>query len=459
MLRSSELLADLDLLESAYRTLHPGLSRYTTPGQLAQIFGDARHELARDRSVGDAFVVLTRLTAAIRCGHSYPNPENQPEALAKVLFEAPRLPFLFRWIGDTMVVTKDFSQHVPPGTVIEAIEGVPSAQLLATLMPLARADGHNDAKRRAYLGVIGESTHEAFDVLAPLVFPQLARPTLNLRVHTPDGATRTLELPQQSVAARAAAIAGSAAPATEPFWHARMIGAVEYLAMPTWVAYKTTWDWKADLEALVKHLVVDKVPALIIDLRGNEGGNDVGDELIAHLIDRPTAREGFRRKVRFASVPDALRPVLDTWDPSFFTLGVAAHELGDGWRELAPEPGARAIEPRGPRYQGRIIVLVDGANSSATFQFALAVQRTKLGILVGEPTGGNQRGINGGAFFFVRLPNTHLEVDLPLIGTFPDHDAPDAGVTPEFEIAMTAQDLARGRDPQLAKALELAKRP
>ena len=39
-------------------------------------------------------------------------------------------------------------------------------------------------------------------------------------------------------------------------------------------------------------------------------------------------------------------------------------------------------------------------------------------MLVGQMTGGNQRGINGGAFFFVTLSNSQLEVDLPLVGNF-----------------------------------------
>ena len=47
-----------------------------------------------------------------------------------------------------------------------------------------------------------------------------------------------------------------------------------------------------------------------------------------------------------------------------------------------------------------MVVLVNAANSSATFQFAKLVKDNQLGTLVGQPTGGNQRGINGGAFFF-----------------------------------------------------------
>lgn len=170
---SSELLADLDTLEQVYRTLHPGLLRYNTDETLAAHFAEARRELSRDRTLGEAFLVFTRLTAALRCGHSYPNFSNQREDVAAALFQGPRLPFAFRWLEGAMVVTKNWSGHpdLEPGSIIEKVGAVPAAELLSTLLPYARADGHNDDKRRAYLEVTGEEALEAFEVLAPLRFP------------------------------------------------------------------------------------------------------------------------------------------------------------------------------------------------------------------------------------------------------------------------------------------------
>ena len=81
------------------------------------------------------------------------------------------------------------------------------------------------------------------------------------------------------------------------------------------------------------------------------------------------------------------------------------------------------------------------------------MKRHRLGILVGEATGGNQRGINGGAFFFVRLPQSGIEFDVPLIGYFPDGSMPDAGVTPDIMAIPTPDDIAAGRDVALERAV------
>ena len=121
-----------------------------------------------------------------------------------------------------------------------------------------------------------------------------------------------------------------------------------------------------------------------------------------------------------------------------------------------PQRSTRHIAPAGPRFRGRVAVLVDGSNHSATFRFVQLVQRHRLGTLVGSPTGGNQRGLNGGAFFFLRLPGSGIALDVPLIGSFARQpNTPDAGLLPDVVVANSVDDIAQGRDAVLARALRL----
>jgi len=84
--------------------------------------------------------------------------------------------------------------------------------------------------------------------------------------------------------------------------------------------------------------------------------------------------------------------------------------------------------------------------------------RRARGALVGQPTGGNQGGINGGGFFFLRLPRSGIELDLPLIGQLPDGDRPDAGLQPDIFVIPTVSDIARGRDAELDAVWTQARR-
>lgn len=235
--------------------------------------------------------------------------------------------------------------------------------------------------------------------------------------------------------------------------------------MPTWVTFNDRWDWQGFVHRAFEELAARRATALVIDLRGNEGGTAVGDVLLAHLVGRDVAPGELRRYTRYRQVPQALRPYLDTWDRSFDDWGTAtvpsAAPPGAGvaagfYRLTRGDDSAGAVvHPAAPRFGGRVFVLVGADNSSATFAFALAARTLGVATLVGAPTGGNQRGINGGAFYFLRLPHSRIEVDLPLIGFYPPGPQPDAGLVPDVRVRTTPADVAAGRDPELAAVRRL----
>ena len=455
-LRSADLVADAAVLRQAYEALHPGLLRYNTAGQMSAHFDALDRALARDQSLAEAYLAFSVFAARIRCGHTYANFFNQTKAVAGALFErATCVPVHFVWLDRRMVVLRNFSSDpaIVPGTEIQAIDDIPVAVILERLMTVARADGHNDAKRIAWLQVEGDEPIEAFDVFLPLFFPTIG-PRQRLRVQEPGAASCRVTVVDALTAARRRETRPVQTAGAGPLWTLDLSDPeLALLRMPTWAMYNSRWDWQSWLQDAFDSLARAATPALVVDLRGNEGGDDVGNVLLAHLAARPLSLDGSRRLVRYRRIPDALAPYLDTWDPSFKDWGDAAKPFDDRFFRLTRhddhEDGDR-IEPRAPRYEGRVFVLIGATNSSATFDFARTVKRSGLATLVGQPTGGNLRGINGGAFFFLRLPNSRIELDLPLIGYFPDAGLPpDQGVDPDVLVERTVQDISANVDAEL----------
>ena len=456
-LSAKDLQADVAVLRRAYETLHPGLYRYNTPEQMDRAFRDLAAEFQQDRTLAEAYLAFSVFAAKVKCGHTYPNFYNQTDAIQDALFRAGRVPFYFRWLDGRMIVTKSFATdpRLRAGTEVLSIDGHPADAILKRLMTVARADGSNDAKRVSYLEVQGTDRYEAFDIYFPLFFPS-PDPRMTLRVRGPQGQEETtIQVQPLTDEQRLAPIKAleEARSTDTPVWEFRLLdGGMAYLRMPTWALYDSKWDWKSFLGQTFESLVKSRSTDLVIDLRGNEGGLGVGDVILSHLITKDLPEQSLTRKVRYRKVPDDLVPYLDTWDPSFKDWGAAAVDPKEGFYRLTrydnDERGS-VIKPALPTFQGRVWVLVGAANSSATFEFAQEVQKNRLGTLVGQPTGGNQRGINGGAFFFLRLPNSKIELDLPLIATFPDGDRPDAGLEPEIKITPTVEDIALGRDAEM----------
>jgi hypothetical protein len=453
-LAAQAIRADLKLIGEAYGLLHPGLGRYLPPGGFDRLIEAEIGWASHERSAGDVYLMLSRLTAAVRCGHTHANPANQSKRVQRELIgRADRLPFCTGWIEGRMIVTDPLASGLARGSEVRAVDGVAARRLLAEMLPYTRADGHNDGKRRAQLELHRGDRFAAFDVLRPLLHAPEQPGSVQLDIRDPAGRRRALTIATAAEGAR-----GTAARSDSQYGWRFAIGSegVGVLTMPDWSLYNSEWDWRGYLREVIDTLVRERARGLVIDLRENEGGLDCGDVLIAGLTDRPIAPPPARRLVRFRETPASLRPVLDTWDSSFHRLGAEAPPASDrpGFFDLgAREEGG--IAPAGQRYAGKVAVLIGPTCSSATFQFADLVQRNGLGTLVGSSTGGNRRGINGGCFFFLRLPETGFEVDLPLIGYFPSGSEPDAGLDPDIRVPRRVSDVVAGTDAALAVARRL----
>lgn len=449
--------SDPEWVRALLTALHPGLYRYQSEADFDRRYVVFVRQWARSPALENRYLALSRLLSVIRCGHSYVNPYNQSKAVISRLTDGRRLlPFCFRWIGGQMVVTDDpHGTGLARGTVVRSVDGVPASASLAALLPFARADGGNDGKRRALMEVRGEDEFEAFDLFHPLLFNIGS----SVRLSTTESLGRRRERVVKTVdrAARMATrLPRPSKGEASPLWTYARRGTAAVITMPGWALYDSKWDWRAWLDDRFAEMAQDRVTGLVIDIRANEGGLDCGDAILERLIDRPLAPDPMRRLVRYRSVAADLRPLLDTWDQSFFELGKDAIVHDRRFYELAAADsgGSNVIAPR-RRFVGKVAILTSATNSSATVGFAQRVKQNRLATLVGEETGGNQRGINGGAFFFARLPDSGLEFDLPLIGTFADQQRPDAGITPDVAVAVTAAAIAEGRDEALAAALRI----
>jgi hypothetical protein len=447
------LVGDVRIVRAAL-ALHPGLHRYNRPADIDARLKKLERSFSTARGLEGRYLELSRFLATIRCGHTYGNFFNQKDAVARTLFDrGTRLPFHFRWLGGRMVVVGGGPavEGLPVGGEVVAVNGVPASKLLASLLPYARADGHNEAKRVSLLEVRGDDSIEYFDVFHGLVHGVPANGVHRLDVRRPDGKRATLEVPALTLEQRRAARPVEPAEGSPLWqWEERPDGVV-LLTMPSWALYESKWDWRTWLDERLSSLKGAR--GLVVDLRGNEGGQDCGDVLLARLATRDLQPPGYEQRLRFERTPPELDKHLTTWDNSFRTLGVGAKPLPGGFYARPGGEEILRITPKGPRLECKVAALVGPVNSSATFQFAQVAQASGLVRLFGSTTGGNRRGINGGCFFFVRLPASGLEFDLPLVGYFATTPQPDAGLEPDAQVALTAADLANGRDPVRDRAI------
>ena len=160
--------------------------------------------------------------------------------------------------------------------------------------------------------------------------------------------------------------------------------------------------------------------ALILDLRGNPGGLVVTlERLTGHFFDR---------EIKIADLK--------------------------GRKEMKP---IIAKKRGGKSYDGRLVVLIDSKSGSAAELFARLVQIEKRGVVIGDQSAGavmqsrfHEQELGTGTVIFYGASITNADVIMT-----DGKSLESVGVVPDELLLPTAEDLAAGRDPVMARAAEL----
>jgi carboxyl-terminal processing protease len=158
-------------------------------------------------------------------------------------------------------------------------------------------------------------------------------------------------------------------------------------------------------------------PGLIIDLRGNGGGDDsVAIKMAGMLFDKKTQ------------------------------LMITRTRNGDS-KYYQAKPQKRA-------YSGTVVILVDEGSGSASEQFAAGMQESGRAFLIGKTTIGEDMDADlvklpTGAYFVYAYGQPRTPKGVVIEGR---------GVIPDMEVSLTRAELLKGKDSQLDAAIEYIQR-
>jgi C-terminal processing protease CtpA/Prc len=465
ILKSADLLADFEIARKSYEQMHPGLYKYQSKETIDKAFEAAKAAFSKDQTLAVAYFNFHKLTSSFKCGHAYPNFFNQEDALKKEVFEKTNcLPFHFKLVDDRMLVVRSNDSKIKDGTEILKINGVKVSKILATILPIVRADGSNDGKRKNLLEN-GKEYFGYFDIFYPMFFPlkkeEFTLETFDLKAKKKE----KVSLAAVNHAQRDKAI------------KAKYVDAQYIKYKFEWLDSETAvmtindfsnFDKKAQYDsfyvAALNEYTLKKGQNLIIDVRKNEGGN--GSEmikLIPFLAQKPTEYLELQNTWQMLKIDASLKPYVDNkrWAFPWFSQsekGYNKTEMGQWKGKGADKP--QIIMPSNERFTGKIFLLSSPTNSSATYMMVETFKKHNLATIVGQTTGGNQRGVTAGALFFILLPNSKVEVDVPLIGTDLGiaKTLPDAGISPDIYIKPNILDVINGVDTEIEAVKKLIKK-
>jgi carboxyl-terminal processing protease len=209
-------------------------------------------------------------------------------------------------------------------------------------------------------------------------------------------------------------------------------GRVAYIRVPSWN------DPRFENRALELLEQFKDAAALVVDVRGNNGGS-TPDDFIAALMDRPWRWWAESTPARFA----VFSYYAEKGRPGFEDFG----RLQLSWP-------ATSSDGKG-LFAGPLAILIDEGCHSACEDFVLPFKDNGRAVLVGEATAGSTgqpyiAGLGDGMWMLI---GAKREI-------FPDGSRFEGiGIAPDARVLPTPETLTAGRDVELERALDLLRSP
>jgi len=453
----AQLRADLAYVRRALEEAHPALYWYTPKDSLDRAFARAEAALTHPMAEPEYWRLFQQLLVRVRCGHT----RVQHSAAYRSWFRQqpqPYLPFTVAVRQSRLFIAENQSAaaELRPGTEVLAIDGHPTADLLPRLRSLIAADGYGTQFQDREL--------EAgfFDEYYWNFYP--SRPVYPLLLA--DSTSRAWELtPQPRPATPRPALAG--APPTPAQQRTRKLERLRSVSYPDYLpgtavlrirefSYDELEDYQKFHAELFAEMRRRRVRRLVLDLRGNKGGNnDITNDLCKYLLNKPF----YLIKSGLAPVfmPSFMQP--DSTKPAYFDT-TAVRRLPDGRFSKAGGNMGRQQPYPGRYFRGRVVVLVDGGSFSAASNLTASLRAQRPLVVIGQETGGGEAGCNGGTISGLELPNTHLMLYLPHFQMLTACRKPQLGrgVRPDLEVVPTPRQVATRIDPILPQLPALLRR-
>jgi C-terminal processing protease CtpA/Prc len=436
----NELREDFSVLRSSLEEGHPALYRYTPRKRMDHCFDSVFNLLSKPMTGMEFYRLVRPIVAMIRCGHTLlklPADHDRFIRHRDVFF-----PVRVEYINDTLFAAKSLNDLISKGDIIEAVNGMPVADVVASFRSSIEGDGYIQTYRNRMA-----ATH--FSQLYYRHFGGVD--SFTVRVRNAAGSVSEKNLPAISPSEWEDENDPESGENTykviEP--GVGLMRIASFIDTPA----RQFKDW---VSKTFRNIEESNVTRLVIDIRDNEGGRD---DYALYLYSFISKKPFVYQKSLSAATDNYSFLKYTNQDSTLNRLmqRITYKDMSGKFllRDSHPTLGVHPEQEKA--YGGKVFVLTNGNTFSAAADFAAIARQNKVGIFIGEETGGAAAGNTSNGEVVLTLPNTKIRLYLPLfmIVNAVDDVMPGHGVIPDHIIQNNREDVLNGYDRALAFTLAL----
>jgi hypothetical protein len=408
-LSPEELKKDVHDLRLSLEKNHPGLYWYTSKEKFTVVWDSLETKIARPMTEEEFLKLLLPVVANVKCAHTFLYPSSN------ILTSGTRFPLDINFIKGRGYIVADSlnQQNISNGSELLTINGKPLGDIVDLILPSLQAQGGN----LGWKYVILENDFRNY-------YYYVVEQSDIFEIEYTDHRTG------QRTFAR---IKGSSEQTLRTHWknwYPKENGApisIKFLSNPD-VAIITIKSfsrgrhkaYKQDFDKLLGQYFEDikrrRTNNLVLDLRGNEGGNNP-EKLYSYI-----ANENDK------NIDGSKNPI-------------------------SQEKNA---------FRGNVVVLMNEKSISAQETFVSIFKNNDRGLTIGRSTPGSYNGLCGGKKRKVLLLNSRFEIQIPLHTSTWTYSRPvnyhvGEGFPPDFEVDESIDDILSAKDPAMELALNKIK--
>ena len=413
------LRQDFAVLKDTLQKIHAGLYRYRSKPEINRIFDSCLASIVDTMSISDFYALASHALAAIEDGHT--NCRLPKAVMNDYMNNVKVFPAMVMFMHNKAFVWCCKQHDELAESELLSIDNHSLDEIIQRLFCYICSDAGIQSRKNWEMP-------ESFQLLYNILYG--AKDSFDVKYKTMTGDIKTTTVYADFI--RNILCAG---PFPTPDKYLELNykpGNVAVLTLKTFFngfLQRTNENFSRFLDSSFKDIRDKKVEKLVIDVRSNQGGNDVnGEMLYSYLTQKPF--------MYYASQETVTRKFSE-----------------------ADNPDLKLQQPKENNFKGKVYILINGRSFSGTAEFSSVARSNNRGVFIGEECGGGYYGNTSGNETMVTLPNTQITARIPMVKyTMAVKKAPfkDGGVMPDYPVYPTISDLVGHKDVQMEYALKLA---
>lgn len=453
-----QLQKDYEVFRNMLEESHPSLYWYTPRDSVDYYFEIGSGSLKDSLSEYRFRNVLSYVVAQIRCGHTSIRPSKAASRYAERT-RGLMFPLNVKAWKDTVLVTSNLSRrdtNVMRGVLLKSIDNKPISLIVDSLFRYISADGYNTTHkyqtisnsgvfRSMYGSIYGLKTRTPVEYIDTA--GNLRRSEISLGMQIVDTARirREREHPTPRKERKKAAL--------QSLRNLRIDTSLNTAFLEV-NSFASRNDLRPFFKTSFKKMRKQNIEHLVVDMRGNGGGNVILSNLLTkYIADKPfkiaDTLYAVKKKSHYS------RYMQNYFLNRLFLLFLT-HKKKDGYYHFSHYENKKFKPKKKNHFNGNTYILTGGNTFSAATLFTKALADQPEVFVVGEETGGGAYGNTAWLIPDVTLPNTKVRFRLPLFRLVIDKNAEKGrGVIPEIEALPSVNAIRRNEDYKMEKVLEL----